>query len=102
MLSILAPSATHPIPSRHLQNLALPQLFLDLSVKFADDNEFAQHMLSPVLSLMLQEYWKSKDNADLTKDGWSAYMAALGKISESKEVASLVRDGHLVRARHSW
>lgn len=48
-------------------------------------------MLSPVLSLMLQEYWKTKENTDITGDGWSAYMAALGKISESKEVACLVR-----------
>lgn len=92
ILSIVSPSASHPITSRHLQNLALPQLFLDLSVKFADGTEFAQDMLSPILSLLLQEYWKGKPeaNAYLTGDGWIAYMAALGKITETKEVASLV------------
>ena len=55
-------------------------------------------MLSPVLSLMLQEYWKTKENTDITGDGWAAYMAALGKISEAKEVACLVR-GTLERER---
>jgi len=41
---------------------------------------------------MLQDYWKGsvEANANITGDGWITYVAALGKITEVKEVASLV------------
>lgn len=92
-LSVISPDPAYPILSLHLQNLAYPQLLLELSVKFADDGDFVNNILSPALSLLLQAYWngKKEDNQDLGGEGWRRSLAGLKKIAEVKELAGLVR-----------
>ncbi|CDZ97514.1 Ubiquitin fusion degradation protein-2 [Phaffia rhodozyma] len=91
-LSTLSPSPTHPIPSKHLENLQFPQLLLELSIKFADGNEFVTSLLSPALSFLLQAYWngKKEDNQDLDGEGWRRCLACVKKIAEVKELAALL------------
>jgi hypothetical protein len=103
LLSVINPSPSHPIPSKHLASLPFQQLLADLASKFSQGEEFANEILSPIFSLLLQEFWNGKreDNQDLGGDGWRTYLSAIGRVAEVKEVASLVRASPYVSSRAS-